>query len=156
MRKKELAVLMNKHDSEISKWVSGTQNFTIETLSQIEHYLEVDFFNSTVFINNTNCNRNQTIKIKNMIYKLTFEDGRIDWCIAKDQLHLLKSYDEENNLEIKNVKSIEEITDEEAKSIMVRNTEFDEDNPNDMPEQICLLDLAVGTDFTIIASTEFD
>ncbi len=91
-----------------------------------------------------------------MIYKLTFEDGRIDWCTAKDQLHLLKEYDKEHGLEIKAVGSIEEISDEEAKTAMVRNTEFDEDNPNDMPEQICLFDLAVGNDFTIIASTGFD
>ena len=91
-----------------------------------------------------------------MIYKLSFEDGRIDWCTAKDQLHLLKSYDADYDLPLQEIEAIAEISDEEAKAIMVRNTEFDEDNPDDMPEQLCLFDLAVGDDFEIIASTEYD
>lgn len=91
-----------------------------------------------------------------MIYKLTFEDGRIYWCTAKDQLHLLKSYDAEFDLKIQEIEDLHEITDEDAKTIMVKNTEFDEDNPNDMPEQISLYDLSVGDEFNIIASTEYD
>lgn len=91
-----------------------------------------------------------------MIFKLTFDDGRIDWCTAKDQLHLLKSYDDDFDLPLQEIESIYQISDEEAKTIMVRNTEFDEDSPDDMPEQICLYDLSVGEDFAIIASTEFD
>jgi hypothetical protein len=90
-----------------------------------------------------------------MIYKLKFDDGRIDWCSAKDQLHLLKSYDAENDLPIQEIESIDEISDEEAKTIMVKNTEFDEDNPDVMPEELCLYDLSNGDDFAIIASTEF-
>ena len=39
---------------------------------------------------------------------------------------------------------------------MVNNTEIDEDNPDDMPEQLSIWELAVGDDFEIIASTEFD
>jgi len=35
-------------------------------------------------------------------------------------------------------------------------SEFDEDNPDDMPEQLSIWDLAVGDEFEIIASTEFD
>ena len=77
-----------------------------------------------------------------MIYKLTFDDGRIDWCTAKDQLQ--------------EIESIEEIEEEQAKKIMVNNTEFDEDNPDDMPEQLSIWELAVDEDFEIIASTEFD
>ncbi len=91
-----------------------------------------------------------------MIYKLTFEDGRIDWCTAKDQLHLLKSYDADFDLSLQELESIDEISEEEAKTIMVSNTEFDEDNPVDMPEQLSIWELAVGDDFCIIASTEFD
>lgn len=90
-----------------------------------------------------------------MIFKLTFDDGRIDWCTAKDQLHLLKSYDADFDLSLQEIESIDQISDEEAKTIMVCNTEFDKDNP-DMPEQICLYDLSVGEDFAIIASTEFE
>ena len=91
-----------------------------------------------------------------MIYKLTFDDDRIDWCTAKDQLHLLKSYDKDFDLSLQELESIDEISEEEAKTIMVRNTEFDEDNPDDMPEELSIWELAVGDDFCIIASTEFD
>lgn len=90
-----------------------------------------------------------------MIYKLTFEDGRIDWCTAKSQLHLIKSYDADFDLPIQEIEDLQEIEDDEAKTIMVTNTEFDEDNTDDMPEEISLYDLAVGEDFAIIASTEF-
>ena len=91
-----------------------------------------------------------------MIYKLTFESGRIDWCTAKNELHLLKSYDDEFDLSLKEVEDLQSISDEEAKTIMVTNSEFDEDNPDDTPEQISLYDLSAGEDFAIIASTEFD
>jgi hypothetical protein len=91
-----------------------------------------------------------------MIYKLTFEDGRIDWCTAKDELHLLKSYDADFDLPLQEIESLEEISEEEAKTIMVRNTEFDEDELDDMPEELSIWELAVGDDFCIIASTEFD
>lgn len=91
-----------------------------------------------------------------MIYKITFEDGTINWCTAKDELHLLKSYDADFDLPLQEVESLEEISEEEAKTIMVRNTEFDEDEPDDMPEELSIWELAVGDDFCIIASTEFD
>ncbi len=91
-----------------------------------------------------------------MIYKLTFKDGKIDWCTAKSPLHLLQSYDAEWDLELKEISDLQEITDEEAKTIMVVNPEFDEDLPEEMPEQIPLFDLAIGDEFTIITSTDFD
>lgn len=89
-----------------------------------------------------------------MIYKITFEDGRVDYCTAKDQLHLLKSYNEDFDLNLQELKSIEEISEEESKSILVRNTEYNEEDP-DEEEQIQLWELAVGDDFVIIASTEY-
>jgi hypothetical protein len=91
-----------------------------------------------------------------MIYKLTFEDDRIDWCTAKDQLHLLKSYDADFYLDIQDIKSIEEIPDEEAKTVMVKNSEFDENNSEEFPEEISLYDLSVGEDFAFLASNEYD
>lgn len=90
-----------------------------------------------------------------MIYKLTFDDDRTDWCTAKDVLHLLKSYDSDFDLSLQEIEYLQEITDDEAKTIMVRNNEFNESKPDDMPEEISLYDLAVGDDFNIIASTEF-
>ena len=90
-----------------------------------------------------------------MIFKLTFSDGRIDWCTAKNQLHLLKSYDEELELNLQELESVEEISEDVAKTVMVRNLDYDEDDPNDK-EMISLADLADGDYFATIASTEFD
>lgn len=92
-----------------------------------------------------------------MIFKLTFEDGRIDWCTAKDQLHLLKSYDAEFELPLQELESIVEISDEDAKTIRVRNSDYDEDYPDDEQEYFYLSDIAEGGErFAIIASTEFE
>ncbi len=91
-----------------------------------------------------------------MIYKLTFEDGRIDWCTAQNELHLLKSYDADFYLALQEIEDLQSITDEEAKTTMVNNTEFNEEFPAEMPRQISLYDLSVGEDFAIIASTEYN
>lgn len=90
-----------------------------------------------------------------MIFKLTFEDGRIDWCTAKNKLHLLKCYDAEFDLSLQEIENLEEISDALAMTTMVKNTDYDENDPEDI-ETIPLYDLAVGDDFCIIASTEFD
>lgn len=37
---KDLARLLGKNESEISKWMTGTHNFTIKTISRIENVLE--------------------------------------------------------------------------------------------------------------------
>lgn len=89
-----------------------------------------------------------------MIYKLVFSDGQVDWCTAKDPLHLLKSYDEDFDLAIQEIEVLQEISEEEAKGIMVRNSEYDEEDPED-DEEICLWELAIGDDFVVIASSEF-
>ena len=44
-KKKELAVALNKKQSEITRWLSGTHNFTLETLVDIEHVLGVSLLN---------------------------------------------------------------------------------------------------------------
>jgi transcriptional regulator with XRE-family HTH domain len=36
---KDLAMLLSKRESEISKWMSGTHNFTLKTLTRIEDVL---------------------------------------------------------------------------------------------------------------------
>jgi ribosome-binding protein aMBF1 (putative translation factor) len=38
---RQLAINMGKRPSEITKWLSGTHNFTLETLSVIEKYLGI-------------------------------------------------------------------------------------------------------------------
>ena len=91
-----------------------------------------------------------------MIYKLKFTNDRIDWCTAKDFLHLIQQYDADYDLPIQEIESIDEISEEESKKSMVRNTEYDEDSENDMPEEFSLWELGGNDDsFAIIASTEF-
>ena len=40
LKQKDLANLLNKNESEISKWMRGTHNFTIDTLCSIENALQ--------------------------------------------------------------------------------------------------------------------
>ncbi len=42
--KKQLAEVMHKSPSEVTKWLSGTHNFTLETLYLIESYLDIRLF----------------------------------------------------------------------------------------------------------------
>lgn len=42
--RQSLAGKMGKQPSEVSKWLSGDHNFTIDTLSDIGYYLDMDFF----------------------------------------------------------------------------------------------------------------
>ena len=39
LSQKDLAVLLDKKESEVSKWMSGTHNFTLKTLLRIEDVL---------------------------------------------------------------------------------------------------------------------
>lgn len=41
---KELALKLNKSESELSKWLNGVQNFTIKTLCKLESALGHDIF----------------------------------------------------------------------------------------------------------------
>ncbi|MDZ7899399.1 MAG: helix-turn-helix transcriptional regulator [Arcicella sp.] len=38
---KQLAEAMNKRPSEVTKWLSGTHNFTLETVTLIEKHLNI-------------------------------------------------------------------------------------------------------------------
>ena len=38
---KQMAVLMGKTESEISEWLSGNRNLTIDTLTDIEEFLNI-------------------------------------------------------------------------------------------------------------------
>lgn len=43
---RDFAKLMGKKESEISKWLQGTHNFTLSTISKIELVLGVPIFNT--------------------------------------------------------------------------------------------------------------
>ena len=42
LKQKDLAIMLNKKESEISKWMRGTHNFTLDTISAIENALGVE------------------------------------------------------------------------------------------------------------------
>ena len=87
-----------------------------------------------------------------MIYKLTFEE-KTEWCQAKSQLHLLQSYEKEIN-GFQDILDVTEISDEEAKKIMLINTEYDQNDPADKKE-MSLFDFVSGDNFSIVGSTDF-
>ncbi len=41
---RDLAILLGKSESEISKWMQGTHNFTLKSISKIESVLKVNLF----------------------------------------------------------------------------------------------------------------
>jgi hypothetical protein len=87
------------------------------------------------------------------IYKITWESGIVHWCTAQSQLHLLKSYDTNWDLCIREIESIEEISEEEARrTMMLIEMETSEEPP------MSLWDLAIsaGDKFAIIASNAFE
>ena len=45
LEQRDLAKLLNKSESEISKWLSGYHNFTFKTIAKIEDALESDLLN---------------------------------------------------------------------------------------------------------------
>jgi len=88
-----------------------------------------------------------------MIFKLKFYD-KIEFAQAKNLNDLQDKYSQEYGIDFwMDCILITIITDEEAKEIMLKNTDtstFDE-----CPE-FSLYDTAVGDDFAIIGSTEWD
>lgn len=47
LKKSEFTTLMGKeHQSEISKWLSGTHNFTVDTLMEIERVLSIQLLDT--------------------------------------------------------------------------------------------------------------
>ncbi len=46
MNQKQLAQKMGKTESEVSEWLSGDRNFTLDTLTEIEHTLNVLLINT--------------------------------------------------------------------------------------------------------------
>ena len=88
---------------------------------------------------------------KIMIFKLEFPE-RTEFLQARNIAHLVDQYIEEYGEDLNTIEKVTSISDEEAKTIMLTNTDtstFDE-----CPE-ISLYDLSCGDDFAIIGSTEW-
>lgn len=88
-----------------------------------------------------------------MIFKIELPSVT-EYCTAKNVLHLLQSYEKEYE-GFHEIESVTEITDEQAKEIQLFNDEYDEENPDEMPQYISLFDSAIGDDFAIIGSSEW-
>lgn len=85
-----------------------------------------------------------------MIYKLIFDD-RIEYVQARCQLHLLQSYEQEYD-DFQNIKEVVEISEEEAKKIILKNSDYDPDDPDDL-EEFTLYSQTYGDDFIILGGT---
>jgi len=49
LTQKEFARLVGKTESEVSDWLSGDRNFTVDTLTVIEHALGVNLLNTSIY-----------------------------------------------------------------------------------------------------------
>lgn len=87
---KSLALLLDKRESEISKWMSGSHNFTLKTLAKLEEALDEKIINvvrsekreeitmtEVVFINNPYCYQPQKTKLSTSKRK-TFKSNYLD------------------------------------------------------------------------------
>lgn len=91
-----------------------------------------------------------------MIFELKFAD-RTDFAQAKSQLDLLQNWNTEFD-DFDDIEEVIEISDEEAKTIMLKNNEYNDELPEDDEnfKQVSLYDTSSGEDFCIIGSTDCD
>ena len=91
-----------------------------------------------------------------MIFKLIFEDKQ-EYAQAKSQLHLLQEWNKEYN-DFEDILEVIEISEEEAKTIMLTNNEYNPELPEDDDnfKEFSLYDTVVGDDFAVVGSTEWD
>lgn len=88
-----------------------------------------------------------------MIFKIEFS-SKTEFAQAKDAYHLQEEYSNEyGREEFLEIAKITHISDEEAKTIMLKNT--DSSTFEEMPE-FSLYDNVCGDDFCIVGSTEWD
>ena len=64
--KKELAQMMGRRPSEITKWLSGDQNFTQDILAELSYYLktEISGVSQTVKVNYSSVSYSSTVIIR--------------------------------------------------------------------------------------------
>ncbi|MBO6620415.1 MAG: helix-turn-helix transcriptional regulator [Balneola sp.] len=93
LNKSEFAELMGKHPSEISKWLSGTHNFTVDTLMTIEAGLGISIIATDYFKINEEYQSVQ-IRIQNALSpslknSIVNKDSRYDKDAQKDYRYRL-------------------------------------------------------------------
>lgn len=90
-----------------------------------------------------------------MIFRLKFSD-KTEFAQAKNQLHLLQNYHQEYD-DFMDIEEVEEVSDDEAKKIMLSNDEYNDELPESGEnfKEFSLYDSVCGDDFTIVGSTEW-
>ena len=88
LSQKTVAMQMGKTDSEISEWLSGDRNFTVDTLAEIEEYLGIHLIDTRqigvfVYNNLVECNTQK----KN----ITFTRSKKDWKISSQNMTTSKA-----------------------------------------------------------------
>ncbi len=68
MNQKQFAKEMGKTESEISDWLSGDRNFTLDTLTEIEHMLNVSLVDTESFKYAYSDKIEKSAKIVPMVY----------------------------------------------------------------------------------------
>lgn len=85
MDQKTLAKTLGKNESEISKWMSGSHNFTLKTLAKIEEVLEGKLL--TVCDENSNSSEREVIVLYSDFYRtpdcVMVNDGMTGYDISK-------------------------------------------------------------------------
>jgi len=91
-----------------------------------------------------------------MIFKLEFAD-KTEFAQAKSQVVLLQEWNKEFD-DFDDILEVTEISEEEAKTIMLRNNEYNDELPEDdeNTKTFSLYSSSVGDDFCVIGSTEWD
>lgn len=88
-----------------------------------------------------------------MIFQITLKDG-MEYAQAKDFAQLVEGQISEFG-STEEIIEIKVVSDEEAKSTMLSNMDFDEDSPevDDNVREISLFDMVDGSGFAILGST---
>jgi ribosome-binding protein aMBF1 (putative translation factor) len=75
-QKKEFARMMGKRPSEITRWLSGTHNFTMDTLSDLEPILGIKLLNIDAEVKSARFSYSTSVEIKTLRiqYKDIFEN----------------------------------------------------------------------------------
>lgn len=90
-----------------------------------------------------------------MIFKIKL-DNRTDYAQAKNQVDLLQNYESEFG-ELKYIEEVIEISEEEAKTIMLLNNEYNEFLPESEEnfKYFSLYDSVCGNNFVLVGSTDW-
>lgn len=88
LSQKTVAMQMGKTDSEISEWVSGDRNFTVDTLAEIEEYLGIHLIDTRqigVFV------YNNLVECSTKKKNITFTRSKKDWKISSQNMTTSKA-----------------------------------------------------------------